>query len=280
MDFLKLYVPDIIWPIAAIFLIVIIFEVVKYISKEKAEQKKRTHSQKSYSTSTTSKVRYTRQRYVLDYVDIDQLRESAYINIYDRISNRYFTTSISLDEETLKQLPYSSPPLSTFADEIRRRVSMLPSDWRIEAKIYKFWRDADKIIEDYANEHDIDSLTEFIQNIWETRNLKTYSVELHFMIIKAIQAVYPYREERENNIDLIIYLCELDISNYVNLKHEMDITRVSLISTQKKAILLEKRGRYEEALEFSEWCRSNNLRETRDKSFDTRIERLRKKLNK
>lgn len=249
-------------------LTIIILAGRDYIVRTK-ENTRKTYSQPSHKPTLTQ------HRYIVTDVKIDQKRAYVTVTLYDKLNNYYFERGVN--PATIDIDNFRFTPLEYCIDEVKRRIELLPDDWKLNAKIKKFWSDCDTLVDTYARCGDIDSLTEFLKNVWDTRDRVEYAEELHYLTIKAINAAYPHREEREENIDLILFLCELDISNYDNLKKFMNISDVSLISPQKKTIILEKKHLYHEALDFSIWCKERNINETRDKSFDDRIARLTKK---
>lgn len=194
--------------------------------------------------------------------DISFLAEQIAKAVQDKFGIPEETTPIIVKE--------ISPPKAELSSKERNRIEELA---------YKFWRDADNLIEKYSEEKSAESIYELMINIWQTRDKGESAVQLHFCTLNAIKHLYPLRDINESVIDMTLDLCELDIANFENLKKEMDITSCSLITPNKKAVILEKKGLYLEALEFSEWCHSQGICEERDRTFEGRIERLKKKVN-
>lgn len=238
-----------------------------------------TASITSVSHSTTPTLSNS-DRYKLTNVYYDSNNSLVNIVFYDKVNDCDFVAYSRPDDMSMEQLKYCAPPVSTYANEIIERVKNFPFEWKLQAKIYEFWSDANKYIDQYAAEGDVESMVILIKNIYDTRDKLEYAIDIHFLIIKAINRAYPYRDSRENCLDFVLLLCDMDIDNFHNLNIKMEgIQNISLISPQKKAIILEKKKLYEEALEFCEWCHAQGIRETRDLTFEPRINRLRKKLS-
>lgn len=221
---------------------------------------------------------YQPKRRKLISVRIEQEKALLFVTFFDPYAGEENEYAYPLSDEFLNSIFENVYPLSDFAEEIKARILALPDDWRRYRRILDFWEDAHRYIKEYYENRDLDSLMTLMTNIWDTRDKEYSALELHTLTGKAIGYAYALREANPDALDATFLLCELDISNFENLSLKIDIKDTNLISPYRKVIILEKKHLYREALEFCEWCHAQGIREERDKTFEARIERLKKKL--
>lgn len=138
-------------------------------------------------------------------------------------------------------------------------------------KVQQFWDRALEYSIRYIEEKDFESLSEFLANIWETRDLVESADDLHTLTENVIERLYPDREIPRCR-ELIYTLCRLVLSNADNYRRAGRY-HVWLTPT-KLAILLEKDKRIDEAIEVCDICISKNISDRGYASFDERKARL------
>lgn len=156
-----------------------------------------------------------------------------------------------------------------------RHLSERDRDRLLGGKIQQFWDKALEYSIKYIEDGDIDSLYEFLSNIWNTRDLKESADDLHTLTEDVIERLYPYRDNPQCR-ELIYTLCRLVLSNadnYIAQKKRSTIWR----TPTKLAILLEKDRRYDEAIEVCDFCIARRITDWGYGTFKERKERLLKK---
>ena len=122
--------------------------------------------------------------------------------------------------------------------------------WRREEKIREFWTKAYNYIQQYIHYGDLESLSVFITNIWETRDKYESAIDLHYMCQRIVEQLYPMRTVSEEYGVFILFVCDLAISNLDNYFSVVGTeSAINIPMVYRKAILLEKGGRIEEAIE-------------------------------
>lgn len=136
-----------------------------------------------------------------------------------------------------------------------------PRRSREEIMKEEFWHDAHSIALDYIQRNDIDSLTEFVYNIWTTRDKEESAEDLHYFFNSIIYYFYPCRHYSDKHYELINIICDLDISNVENLaKSKCQKTpHIVASSFTKKAVMLEKEGRIEDAIRVCDCALAYNV---------------------
>jgi hypothetical protein len=82
-------------------------------------------------------------------------------------------------------------------------------------KVQQFWDRALEYSIRYIEEKDFESLSEFLANIWGTRDLAESADDLHTLTENVIERLYPDREIPRCR-ELIYILCRLVLSNADN----------------------------------------------------------------
>lgn len=106
------------------------------------------------------------------------------------------------------------------------------------------------------------------------RKTEKNNASLHFFYQDLIGIIYALRYSYENAIDECLELCDKDIEI---LKHT-NLKNVTVLSLSKKAIIYEKRGKIQEAIDICDYGIAQNFFDN-GKPFIVRRERLLKKLN-
>ena len=148
----------------------------------------------------------------------------------------------------------------------------------VEIRIHNFWEQAYKYVIVFKDAYDIESLREFVYNVWTTRDKVESAKDLHSFLEHTVETVYPIRDYNGGYHDFLIEICYLDVSNYDNYKKAVGNNGVFRIPT-KLAILLEKAGRFTEAISFCEYCIANNIPDHGYKSFENRKKHLEYRLH-
>ena len=117
----------------------------------------------------------------------------------------------------------SETPRMRFGDE-----NIYPDEWRdinrlsererdrlLRGKIQRFWNKALEYSIQYIEQRDFESLSEFLANIWGTRDLAESADDLHTLTENVIERLYPYRDNPQCR-ELIYTLCRLVLSNADN----------------------------------------------------------------
>lgn len=143
-------------------------------------------------------------------------------------------------------------------------------------KIYKFWNTANQHVRKYIETYDIDTLKEFIYNIWNTRDKKESAKDLHDLLELTVDELYLIRDHNNGYREDLIELCYLDLSNaenYTNVANGLCRWK----TPTRLAVLLEKEKRYQEAIELCDFCIANKIIDRGYPSFLKRKEHLLKK---
>ena len=99
----------------------------------------------------------------------------------------------------------------------------------------------------------------------------------HFFLINCVQIIYFRREEDPLAYNHCLMLCDADIALYPYL--DRGIVRNNPVLPEKKAIIMEKMGWYEDALRVCEDGIRNGWG-TASMPWETRAERLKRKLSR
>ncbi len=151
--------------------------------------------------------------------------------------------------------------------------------WRREEEIRTFWTKAYNYIQQYIHYGDLESLSVFITNIWETRDKYESAVDLHYMCQRIVEQLYPMRTVSEEYSVFILFVCDLAISNldnFFSLSGNDCAIHIPMVS--KKAIMLEKAGRIEEAMEVCDIGIKYQLKDPGYGNYAVRKSKLQQKL--
>ena len=179
----------------------------------------------------------------------------------------------------------SETPRMRFGDE-----NLYPDEWRdinrlsererdrlLQGKVQRFWDNALTYSIRYIEDGDIESLSEFLSNIWSTRDLVESAEDLHTLTENVIERLYFWRDTPEYR-ELIYTLLKLVLSNADNY---IKTTTYRVWRTPSKlAIMLEKDKRIDEAIEVCDFCIARDIPDRGYYSFKERKERLLKKKGK
>lgn len=202
-----------------------------------------------------------------------------------------YTLNKTNKNNTQSSKPYN-PPKGDVTIYVPRGRVIINDDkninWAEEAKKREFWKQASHYLMAYIEERDFESATEFVFNIWNTKDKAKYAKELHALLNFSIEKSYPVIYENNELFEFVYFLCDLDISNianYAKIAPRNPDGLCYMFSFTKKAILLENTERIEEAIEL---CNIGIEYRVLDKgfkkdgygSFERRKEHLIKKLKK
>lgn len=164
-----------------------------------------------------------------------------------------------------------------------RHLSERERDRILCGKIQQFWDKALEYSIRYIEEKDFESLSEFLSNIWGTRDPVESADDLHTLTEHVVERIYPHREIPICR-ELIYTLCRLVLSNadnYRKAKYRNAVWRTPIWRTPTKfAILLEKDGKYHEAIEVCDFCYSRRIPDFGYDTFQHRKEHLLRKAHK
>ena len=108
-------------------------------------------------------------------------------------------------------------------------------------------------------------------------------VDQHFFLTSAADCYYKQRETRDIALSLAEQYYKKDIELFPRykspLKKEMGCVLPRIPSFSQLAILYEKSGRYQEAIDICRLAVKNNVRDNTKSGFEGRIEKLGKKLH-
>lgn len=117
------------------------------------------------------------------------------------------------------------------------------------------------------------SLTEITNKIKEVESYgiqsKDQLISLHFFYNDVLNRIYSLRNEDSEAIDYCLQICEHDI----NILPKISLTNTSIPSLTRKAIILEKQHKIDEALDVCDYAIENNYFDDK-KSFLFRKNRL------
>lgn len=107
-----------------------------------------------------------------------------------------------------------------------------------------------------------------------------FPISLHFLLLDCHRAVYSHRDEDFGNILFVLEICDLDMRLFDDGRIT-DGQDMCWPSAERKAIILEKENRYEEAISVCEWALDHGCREHDHSAygFQKRIEKLRGKIS-
>lgn len=106
-----------------------------------------------------------------------------------------------------------------------------------------------------------------------------YVAEVHFFILSVINMAYKYRDQDPGVLFLVLGLCDYDMNRYDALIHELGDNRFRMVTPTRKAIILEKMGRLEEAIEVCNWAIERSLTDS-PLTFEKRKENLENRLKR
>lgn len=110
------------------------------------------------------------------------------------------------------------------------------------------------------------------------------ALDVHYFCEQAASCYYRQRKLRTDAVDLTIYFCLRDIElfpEYAKLMQNLyDHIPPKIMTFQQLAILYEKQGQYQKALEICELAMSYGLEDTTQGGYPARVEKLHRKLNR
>lgn len=157
-------------------------------------------------------------------------------------------------------------------DELTR---IREAKYQKEAMIRAFWQKAHVYAHEYISQYDMETLKEFIYNIWNTRDKFESAIDLHFFLNDVVNALYKIRNYNEGYYSLIEELCTLDLSNFNNYIKRADKPPPYLFDNATRlAIILENKGKIIEAIELCDFCIEHKIIDKGYRSFSDRKEHL------
>lgn len=170
---------------------------------------------------------------------------------------------IRYDRSGLGSSPDSSPIEGDFSNPRATKLAYLHGQisWAIADHNYAL---AEKIIE-------------YCDRIYETSN----PVDKHFYLMSAGDCYYRQRESRQGALELAEQYYMKDVMLFPQYKKPLldEIGNMPRIpSFQQLAILYEKAGRYQEAIDICKQALDYGLRDNTKSGFSGRIEKIQKKM--
>lgn len=153
------------------------------------------------------------------------------------------------------------------------------SHWTVSTLRTNFWQLMGVFFYSINLPTNADVLYNRITFLWNHVSTEEEAIHLHYEILGAVNNLYVYRDDPEIK-EMIYSLCDYDTNNIVSIRRQFDKMGElvpNLCVPTKKAILLEKDARYDEAIQFCDFCTSNNIIDAGYGSFEKRKEHLIKK---
>lgn len=110
------------------------------------------------------------------------------------------------------------------------------------------------------------------------------ALDVHYFCEQAASCYYKQRKFRPDAVDLTMYFCLRDIElfpEYAKLmQSQYDYVPPKIMTFQQLAILYEKQGQYQKAIEICDLAMSYGLEDTTQGGYPARVEKLQRKLNR
>ena len=204
----------------------------------------------------------------------DRLRKNKIEGIIGYLGLEDFWMSLSFEQSEamiryarsgLGADPNSSPIEGKISHSSARPLSYLGN--------YIGWAVADH---DYAL---ADKIIEYCNKIYE----KATPVDKHFFLMGAADCYYKQRESREDALALVEKYHMMDVKLFPQYKgplvKDMGGILPRIPSFQQLAIMYEKAGRYQDAIDICKLAMNYGLTDTTKSGYAGRLEKLQKKLN-
>lgn len=156
------------------------------------------------------------------------------------------------------------------------------SYWTVSTLRTNFWQLMGVFFYSINLPTNADVLYNRITYLWNHVSTEEEAIHLHYEILGAVNNLYVYRDDPEIK-EMIYSLCDYDTKNIVSIRRQfekMGELVPNLGVPTKKAILLEKDARYDEAIQFCDFCTSHGIIDSGYGSFEKRKEHLLKKKTK
>ena len=127
---------------------------------------------------------------------------------------------------------------------------------------------------------DLDKAIEVVVSAYTEAHQLFFAVERHFFITDIIDKFYAMRDVNPRAVDLCLGLCEIDIMNLKYFIEETGRSEFYAISPTRSAIILEKKGKIDEAIEICNKAIELGVLDTNMNPFEIRKARLEKRLEK
>ncbi len=134
-----------------------------------------------------------------------------------------------------------------------------------------------------VSDHDYDlsdRIIEYGSGIMDDATL----VDRHFFLTTAADCYYKQRDSRDNALEMAKKYYQKDIELFPKyksaLKRETGGVLPRIASFTQMAIILEKEGHYQDAIDICKLALKNGIQEKTKSGFEGRIEKLEKKLQK
>lgn len=178
------------------------------------------------------------------------------------------------DFQIWEQLPFGLKAYSTLSYEERVQ--------------FDEWQQYTRLSLDNARERiirlllkqDLDKAIDVLTDTLAKTHPQYFAVERHFFLTDAIDKFYAMRDVNPRSVDLCLGICDLDIMNLHNYIEEAGHADFYAISPTRSAIILEKQGRIDEAIEICDKAIDLQVLDSNKQLFTVRKEKLQKKLEK
>ncbi len=111
-----------------------------------------------------------------------------------------------------------------------------------------------------------------------TTNNSQEVISYHFTLLRVLSIIYPLKDIEPYFVKETLALCDKDIEILANMP--ANFKNASIPTLTKKAIILEKQGKLEEAIEVCDFAIAHEFYEENKGSFNIRKNRLIKKIKK
>lgn len=176
--------------------------------------------------------------------------------------------------------PPTKKPKYTFIDDptLDGAVGSLGVKYYYDSKEYRYWLNADKKMFDLIRSGKYAETYKFLIGVLESKDNYEYAYELYNLIDQAIYNLYPMRN-LDGCTDMILELGKRGfalIDGYIEVARQYTVWR---FPTQI-AIILEKQGKLEDAIELCKFLEERNVRDTGYNTFAARRLKLEERLKK
>lgn len=176
----------------------------------------------------------------------------------------------SLPEEDKKEIRENSTAISAGGESINTwDMKVLPGGSRTKQDFLA------SIASGAANRGNLDLVEKVVPKVLNTED--DSATTRHMMYNRIIKAYYKKRNEREDALEMCINYCKNDIDIVDKFLKEWDGEPPRIPSFKRLAIIYEKQGKYQEAIEVCDKALKRGLEDNTKGGFESRKERLKKK---
>lgn len=128
--------------------------------------------------------------------------------------------------------------------------------------------------------HDVHKAMDVVVDILANTDKQVFAVERHFFLLGVIDKLYAMRDVFPESVNFCLGLCEIDLRDLHYFMEETGHRDVYAVSPTRAAIILEKKGNLEEAIEICDKAIKLGVLDSNHQPFTVRKEKLKAKLAK